>query len=118
MTPPEGLHTHRPAADRLATIVMAALGALAALVSLFVSPFFGMTTNACDPNDCDGSTIAWAYGVTWGGVVVAAVVAVGGMVYAARRKTLMWIWPALALVLVVATFILGSQLASSAAPGV
>ena len=85
------------------------LAALAALLLLAVT---------ADPNDCDGSTVAWAYGVTWGGVVVAAVVAVGGMVYAARRKTLMWIWPALALVLVVATFILGSQLASSAAPGV
>ncbi len=116
MTPREGPHTHRSIADRLATIAMSVLAALAALVSLFVSPFFGMTTNACDPNDCDGSTAAWAYGVTWGGVVVAAAVAVAGMIYAARRKTPMWFWPALALVLVVGTFVLGSQLASSVAP--
>jgi len=118
MTLREGPRPHRSAADRLATVVMAVLAVLAALVSLFVSPFFGMTTNACDPSDCDGSAIAWAYGLAWGGVAVAAAVAVAGMVVAARRKTLMWVWPALALVLVVVSFVLGSRLASSVAPGV
>jgi hypothetical protein len=49
-------------------------------------------------------------------LVGAAVVAVVGMIAAARRRPAMWVWPALALLLVVTTFVIGAQLASSAAP--
>lgn len=117
MASAEGTPHHRSALDRLGSVVMSVLALLAALVSLFASPFFVMSTDACGPDDCRDSAITWAYVVTWGGVGLAAVVAVAGMVYAARRRTLMWAWPALALVLVVVTFVIGAQLASSVAPG-
>ena len=110
-------HHHRSAADRMASVVMSTLALLAGLVSLFVSPFFAMSTDACGSTGCRDSLITWAYAVTWGGVALGVVVAVAGMVTAARRGTVMWVWPALALVLVVATFVSGSQLASAVAPG-
>lgn len=117
MTRPTGRPAHRSAADRLATVVLAVLAVLAALVSLFISPFFVMATDSCGHTDCRDSLITWAYAVTWGGVALAAVVALGGMISAARRHTRMWVWPGLALLLVVVTFVIGAQLASSAAPG-
>lgn len=117
MAPPEAPQHHRSAADRLATIVTGVLAVLAGMGSLFFSPFFVMATDSCGHDDCRDSLVAWAYVVTWGGLALAAVTAVAGMVVAARRRSVMWVWPALALVLVVVTFAIGAQLASSAAPG-
>ncbi len=116
MTQPEATTFHRSAVDRVASVALTALALFAALVSLFFSPFFVMTTDACGPGECDDSVVAWAYAVTWGGVILAAVVAVAGMIYAARHATAMWVWPMLATVLVVVTFVIGAQLASSVAP--
>jgi len=117
MTPPTGPTDHRSTADRVATVVLATLAILAALISLFFSPFFVMATDACGHDDCRDSLVVWAYAVTWGGVAVAAGVAVVGMIAAARRRTAMWIWPALSVALVITTFVIGAELASSAAPG-
>ena len=108
---------HRSPADRVASVVLSVLVVAAGLASLAISPFFVMATDACGHNDCRDSLVTWAYAVTWGGLGLAAIVAVAGMVIAARRKTAMWVWPALALFLVVTTFAVGAQLASSAAPG-
>ena len=117
MTSAPAPHFHRSPADRVASIVMSVLAVAAGLVSAFFSPFFVMATDACGHNDCRDELVTWAYVVTWGGLALAAIVGVVGMVVAARRKTAMWIWPALALFLVVTTFVIGAQLASSAAPG-
>lgn len=97
-------------------MVLASLTVLATLVSLFFSPFFVMATDSCGHDNCRDSLVTWAWVVTWGGAGLAAVVAVGGMIAAARRRTTMWVWPALSLALVVAAFIIGAVLASSAAP--
>jgi uncharacterized BrkB/YihY/UPF0761 family membrane protein len=109
--------SRRSTADRVASVVLTALAMLATAGSLFFSPFFVMATDSCGHDDCRDSLVTWAYAVTWGGVGVAAVVAVAGMIVAARRRTAMWVWPALALMLVLVTFVVGAQLASSAAPG-
>ena len=45
-----------------------------------LSPFFVMATDACGPDNCDESKLTWAFIVTWGGVAVAAVVAVVGLI--------------------------------------
>ena len=86
MTPPEAPQPHRSPADRLAAIVLTVLGVLAGLVSLFVAPFFAMTPTVCGPGECSGSTVVWASVVSWAGVGLAAVLAVAGMVSAARRR--------------------------------
>jgi uncharacterized BrkB/YihY/UPF0761 family membrane protein len=123
MTPPDAPSDtpsepapHRSPADRVASVIAAALALLAAAASLFFSPFFVMTTDACGHDDCRDPLVTWAYVVTWTGVGLAAVVGIGGMLLAARRRTVMWVWPALALLLVVATFVIGAQLASAAGP--
>lgn len=108
---------HRSPGDRIASVVLSALAALAAAGSLAISPFFVMATDSCGHDNCRDSLVTWAYAVTWGGIALAVVLALGGMIAAARRRTVMWVWPALALLLVLVTFGIGSLLASSAAPG-
>jgi hypothetical protein len=100
-------------ADRAATVVTAILAVLTAGASVMLSPFFVMATDACGSDNCDLSRLNWAYVVTWGGVALAVVVAVAGVVRAARRGTVMWIWPVVAIALVVVTFGLGFLLATS-----
>lgn len=104
---------HHSAADRTATVIAAVLAVLAAAGSVLLSPFFVMTTDGCGPDNCHMAALTWAYVVTWGGVALAAVVAVIGMVRATRRGTPMWIWPVVALALVVVTFGVGFLLAAS-----
>lgn len=106
-------HLRHSAADRTATVIAAVMSLLAAAGSVLLSPFFVMTTDGCGPNNCHMSALTWAYVVTWGGVALAALVAVVGTVRAIRRGTAMWIWPVVALALVVVTFGLGFLLAVS-----
>jgi cell division protein FtsW (lipid II flippase) len=51
--------------------------------------------------------------VTWGGVAVAVIVAAAGIIVAAVRGRIIWIWPTLALVLIVAALLIGMLLANS-----
>jgi hypothetical protein len=111
MAPPP--HPHHSTADRIATVVTALLAVLTAGAAVLLSPFFVMTTDACGSDNCDLSRLNWAYVVTWGGVALAAVLAVAGVVRAARRGTVMWIWPVVAIALIVLTFGLGFLLATS-----
>ena len=103
----------RPAADRIATVLGSILALFAAAGSVMLSPFFVMTTDACGADNCDLSRLSWAYAVTWGGVALAAGMAVVGMVRAARRGTAMWIWPVVAISLIALTFGVGFLLATS-----
>jgi hypothetical protein len=105
----------RSTADVVATVVTFTLAALAASLSLVFSFFFGMVTDGCG-NDCNTAPLDWVYPVTWGGIAIAAVVAVGGVVIAARRGRVMWVWPTLALVLMVVTFVIGGELVDSVNP--
>lgn len=120
MTAPQ--HPHLPAqqqrstADIIATVVLLVLAAAAAFASLWVSLFFAMATDPCGPDNCDTARITWAYVVSWGGVGVAAVIAIVGTAVAAARKRVMWVWPTAALVLIVVAIVAGVLLAGSVAP--
>ena len=106
----------RSAGDTLATVVIGVLAVLAAVVSVGISPFFVMTTDACGPDNCHLSLLTLAYVVTWGGIAVAALVGVIGAVRAARRGPRTWVWAATALAIVVASFGIGALLAVAVMP--
>ncbi|MCV7408259.1 hypothetical protein AWC05_04375 [Mycobacterium florentinum] len=103
----------RSTTDSIATVAMFVLAAIAGALSITFSFFFVMATDSCAGKNCDTSALDWAYAVTWGGVGIAAVVAVGGIIVAAARKRVMWVWPTIALVLIVVAGVIGSQLANS-----
>ena len=88
---------------------------VAGLFSLWYSLFFAMATDSCGEN-CNTTALDWAYVVTWGGIATAAIVAILGTIVAAARGRLMWIWPTLALVLIVVAIVTGVLLANSVIP--
>jgi uncharacterized membrane protein len=105
----------RSTADTIATVITFVLAAIAGVLSVSFSFFFAMATDSCSDN-CDTSALDWAYLVTWGGVGLAAIIAVGGIIIAASRKRVMWVWPTAALVLIIIAVITGAMLADSVTP--
>ena len=91
---------------------MSAVAGIAAVGSLWFSLFFAMATDSCG-EQCNYTALTAAYLVAWGGVAVAVVVAAAGIVVAAVRGRVMWIWPTLALLLIVAALLIGMLLANS-----
>jgi hypothetical protein len=106
----------RSTRDTVATVIMFVLASIAGVLSVSYSFFFVMATDSCTGHDCDTSALDWAYAVTWGGVGVAALIAIGGIIIAAARKRVMWVWPTIALVLIIVAVAVGSQLANSVVP--
>jgi hypothetical protein len=98
--------------DITITAIISAFAALAALGSLWFSMFFAMATDSCG-EQCDDAALSAAYLVTWGGITLAVLVAASGIVIAAVRGWVMWIWPTLALGLIVGALGIGILLANS-----
>ena len=94
---------------------MSALAAVAGLGSFAFSWFFVMATDSCGPDNCHESRLWMAYALTWGGIAAAGILAITGMVRAARRGTALWIWPACAVVLIGLSWAAGAALATSVA---
>jgi hypothetical protein len=98
------------------TLVISALAVGAACVSFSYSLFWAMGFDACstaDPPRCN-PPLGWAFLVTWGGIAVAIVIAVSGMVVAAVRGRVMWIWPTVALGLIVVGTVIGFEILATA----
>ena len=106
----------RSTADVIATVATLLLAVIAGVLSLSFSMFFAMAADPCGSNNCNTEAIGWAYLITWGGVGVAAIVAIGGTLFAALRRRLMWVWPTVALVLIIVATGIGTLLAGSVTP--
>ncbi|WP_142245528.1 hypothetical protein [Mycobacterium sp. IS-836] len=111
MTAPKG----RSTADVVATVIMLTVAATTASLSLLISFFFAMATDACGDN-CNTAALDWVYPVTWGGIAIGAIVAIAGVAVAANRGRVMWVWPTIAVALIVVTFVIGGELANSVNP--
>ncbi len=80
--------------DITLTVVLAALAGLSAVGAVSFSFFFVMATDSCGSHPCNYDALGAAYIVTWGGIGVAILVGAVGIIVAAVRNALMWIWPA------------------------
>jgi hypothetical protein len=110
--PPVHRQRRHSVVDITVTSILSALAGVAALGSLAFSFFFVMATDSCG-TQCDSATLNAAYLVTWGGVGVAVLIGAAGVIVAAVRGWVMWIWPTLALGLIVAALGVGVHLADS-----
>ena len=108
--------TQRSTTDTVATIILFVIAAIAGALSITYSFVFAMATDACAGRTCDTSALDWAYVVTWGGVGLAAIIAVAGVILAAARKRVMWVWPTVALVVIIVAVAVGALLADSVVP--
>jgi hypothetical protein len=111
--PPPALPRGHTVLDITLTVVLAALAGLSALGAVSFSFFFVMATDSCGSHSCNYDALGAAYIVTWGGIGVAILVGAVGIIVAAVRNALMWIWPAVSLLLIVASTGIGVALANS-----
>jgi hypothetical protein len=98
--------------DITLTSILSVVAALAAMATVGFSFFYVMAADSCNEH-CDAGALNGAYAVTWGGVGVAVLIGVSGVIVAALRGWLMWIWPALALLLVLVALGIGVHLADT-----
>lgn len=59
-------------ADVVATVAMLTVAAMTASLSLLISFFFAMVTDACGDNR-NTAALDWIYPVTWGGIAIGSV---------------------------------------------
>jgi len=98
--------------DITLTSILSVVAALAAMGTVGFSFFFVMAADSCDQR-CSYDALNAAYAVTWGGVGVAVLIGASGVIVAAVRGWLMWIWPTLALVLILVALGIGVHLADT-----
>ena len=102
------------ALDITLTVIFSAIAGVAALTAVSFSFFFVMATDSCGgSHQCNFDALGAAYLATWGGIGVAILVGAVGIIVAAVRHRLMWIWPASALVLIGLSTGVGVSLANS-----
>ncbi|OBK33595.1 hypothetical protein A5658_13260 [Mycobacterium sp. 1245111.1] len=99
--------------DITLTVILGALAGFGALASVSFSFFFVMATDSCGSRACNYDALGQAYVVTWGGIGVAILVGAVGIIVAAVRHRLMWVWPAVSLVLIAVSTGIGVSLANS-----
>jgi hypothetical protein len=100
------------AVDITLTAVLSVVAGLAAFGTVGFSFFFVMAADSCNEH-CAYDALNGAYIVTWGGVGLAVLIAVAGVIVAAVRGRLMWIWPAVALLLILVALGIGVHLANA-----
>jgi cytochrome bd-type quinol oxidase subunit 2 len=98
--------------DITLTSILCVVATLAAIGTVGFSFLFVMATDSCNEHCAYGALNA-AYAVTWGGVGIAVLIAVAGVIFAAVRGWLMWIWPAFALLLILIALGVGLHLADT-----
>ncbi len=99
--------------DTVATVLLWIALVLVGGVGGFFSLFAVMATDGCStgPDDpCNYATINAAFVVAWGGLAVAAAVAIGGTVWAVQKRTAIFVWPLIGLILVVVALGVGAAL--------
>jgi hypothetical protein len=111
---PQNAPPRRPfsTVDLVLTPLLGVALLLGSAATFAFSGFAVMATDGCGgtPERCDFSTINTAYVVAWGGIALALVVGVLGIIIAAVKRKPMFIWPAVGLVILVAAAVIGGYL--------
>jgi hypothetical protein len=94
-------------------VILSVLAGVFALGAVSFSFFFVMATDSCGARHCEYDALGAAYLVTWGGIGLAILVGVVGIIVAAIRTLTMWFWPAGSLLIIVASTGAGLSLANS-----
>ena len=92
-------------ADIVATALLSTALAMGSLFAGYVSLFaFGMSTDGCFER-CREEYVGDAYAAAWGGIGLALLVTLIGVVWAGTKRKPMFIWPLLGIGIVVAGFV-------------
>lgn len=96
--------------DVICTIVVWVVLLVAAAAAAWLSLLFAFATDKCPTDGCPPVPFgidAWIYPVTWGGIGLALAVAAIGPLVSIRRRWYMFVWPVVAIGMVVKSFLAG-----------
>lgn len=106
----QGLRRSRVATwDVVCTAIAWSVLFMAAVAATWVSLFFAFATDSCS-GDCPPVPYGidnWIYPVTWGGIAVALTMGTFGPLISIWRRWYMFVWPAIALVIVIVSVVAG-----------
>ncbi len=103
------------AADVAISVVLFMFACGVGLIAAYCTLFFAFASDSCGYQNCNDSYLTAAFAVSWGGTAFALVSLLVMIVVAAIRRTMMWIWPTLALVVIFGSFCLGIACAAQVA---
>jgi hypothetical protein len=104
--------------DLVLTPLLSGLLLLGCMAGFVYSMFAAMATDACGtPGRCHDGLIGAAYAVAWGGIGLALLGTVIGVWIGAAKRTTMFIWPILGLVVLVAGMVIGGFLLNAGVGG-
>lgn len=96
--------------DVISTVAVSIVLVIGAGMAAWMSLYFGQTRQMCHTDGCPAIPLGrgeWFYPVTWGGTLGAFVIAAIGPFVSLRWHRPMWIWPVIAIVIVIASYIAG-----------
>lgn len=109
-----GRSAARRAADQIATLSLGLVAIATAVFAYSLTPLFVMATDNC-PADCDISAVRLGVAVTWIGTAVVLTAMLLGIVWSRRRGRMGFVWPLLAIPVIVGLLLIGAGIAASAA---
>ncbi|MFE3441540.1 hypothetical protein ACFXNW_00755 [Nocardia sp. NPDC059180] len=92
--------------------VLYSIGACLGTLAAYVTMLFGMLSGSCSADACREEFIWYGMLVSWGGAAFAVLVVPLIMLVLALRKRLIWYLGLLSIVIVIAAFLGGHQIAS------
>lgn len=103
---------HRPAWDIALTVLLGVLLVGACGLGFLFSLFAGMATDVCsgNPDRCNFDLVNGAYLAAWGGIGLALLITLAGVIVAAMKKRVMVIWPILGWAIFIVSFAVGAVL--------
>ncbi|QKT07816.1 hypothetical protein HUN08_11920 [Gordonia sp. X0973] len=104
-------------ADIVVTVLAFAALGIGCAFTLFFSLFFAMATDPCGSGTgCRENLVGWGMLAVWVGAGMGIIVAIGGTIFGAVRRKVMFCWPLIGIALAAAGFFLGLYLVDQVVP--
>lgn len=115
---PSPAQWRRSSADVVATVVLFVVEFAASLYFFVLSlpPAWLLFMPTCSDCPAFSNLLVVGVAVMWGGIAITLVITAAGVGMAGARRRRMWVWPALGLVLLVSSFLLGFAVMYAALP--
>lgn len=96
--------------DVISTVAVSIVLVIGAGMAAWMSLYFGHARQMCATEGCPAIPVGngdWFYPVTWGGTLGAFVIAAIGPFFSLRWRRPMWIWPVIAIGIIVVSYVVG-----------
>ncbi|MEU7630180.1 hypothetical protein AB0C34_09375 [Nocardia sp. NPDC049220] len=98
--------------DLALAVVLYCAAAVLGMAAAYFTLFFAFAADSCTPDNCRSEYLTWGFAVSWGGTAFALLGSLALIIVAVVKRWYLWMWPVLAMVLIVGSFFGGAALAT------